>query len=178
MDADVIYGFKRITLDNLLKGDITAAFAGPTEGEWISLLARPQLADSTPEEVRRLFELARGTMIYGWFYYPLLTLGYAECTRVLEAAARHAARMVGLEPTGKEKSLRYREIVDKLHMKGLIAPDQLARWHLGREVRNIFAHPAAPTILTPGLASDALREAANDINTLFSRMTRSLDTDD
>jgi hypothetical protein len=47
-----------------------------------------------PEPIRELFDVARGAMIYGWFFYPLFRLGEDQLHRVVEAAvvARYTRR--------------------------------------------------------------------------------------
>lgn len=99
MDDEILFGAKRITPTNLLMPDISRLHASD-EAVWISYFASPKLDDAVPKPVQRLFELARGAMVYGWLYYPLLTAGYIECTKVLEAAARHAAAEVGSRQAG------------------------------------------------------------------------------
>lgn len=162
-DEETILGSKRITAANFTAPDIARTF-----GDWIAMFSEHQLASNIPEPVRRLFELARGTMTYGWLYYPLLTLGYAECTRVLEAGARRAAALAGLAPSPEKQRATYEKIIDLLHQKGHIANEALERWNVGRQIRNSFAHPTTPTILLPSYASSKLRVTAEQLNELFS----------
>jgi hypothetical protein len=39
--------------------------------EWLSLFLDPTLSKSVPENVRTLFEVARGSLAYGYFFNPL-----------------------------------------------------------------------------------------------------------
>jgi hypothetical protein len=38
---------------------------------WLRLIFEPNLGCEVPDDVRALFEVARATMLYGYFYYPL-----------------------------------------------------------------------------------------------------------
>jgi hypothetical protein len=166
-DQDVVLGFKRITACNLTTQDITRLFGNHSEAEWIQNFNGPQLASIVPEPVRRLFELARGAMIYGRFYYPLLTIGYAECGRTLEAGARHAAHVAGLAPEPEKQRFSYDEILKRLTKAGGLTASEREHWNVGRELRNAFAHPVTSTIFLPGDASAKLRLTAASLNSLF-----------
>jgi hypothetical protein len=172
-DSDVVLGFKRITAENITSLDITRLFGKYSDAEWIDLFNGPLLLDVVPEPVQRMFELARGTMIYGRYYYPLLTLGYAECTRTLEAGARHAAHLGGLAPEPHAQvKLTYEKIIGKLHEAELISATTLERWSTGRLLRNSFSHQTTPTILPPSDASAKLRGTGQQLNQLFMHMRK------
>lgn len=167
-DGELLFGAKRITAANMMQPDVSRLFGARTEAEWIALFADQKLADYVPEPIQKLFELARGTMTYAWLYYPLLALGYIECTKTLEAAARHAAAAAGTPKAldGKEKS--YADVIKQLHTKRLLDDAAMKRWTLGRELRNAFAHPTDSAILPPSYASEKLRMTADRINQLFA----------
>lgn len=163
-DDDIVLGYKRITAANIIEPDISRFFGNLGEARWIELFHEPQLLDVVPAHVRGMFEHARGAMIYGWYYYPLLTVGYAECARTIEAGARNASKLLWPDQTPK----RYAAIIEDLHSGGWIKKDEVDRWHIGRQIRNSFAHPTGPTILPPGHASSKLRGCAEQLNALFA----------
>jgi hypothetical protein len=79
-------GFKALTLDNWREPDPTSGqFVRPSEivgavamdgADWARAILNKQLDERTvPLEVVRAFEVARGCMLYGWFFYPLYRLG-------------------------------------------------------------------------------------------------------
>lgn len=169
-DADILMGSKRITPKNFGASDVSRAF-GFTEVGWIAWFDEVQLDTMVPEPVRRLFELARGTMIYGWFYYPLLSFGTEECTRCLEAGARHAAAIAKLCPEPeKQAKIAFYSIIEKLVNANLIDQAEFRRWDTGRELRNAAAHPTTPTILAPSDARATLALIADQLNSLFKRL--------
>jgi hypothetical protein len=163
-DEDIVLGYKRITTANITSPDVSRFFGNLGEARWIELFNEPQLVDLVPEHVRGMFEHARGAMIYGWYYYPLLTVGYAECARTIEAGARNASMLLWPDRTPK----RYAEMIKDLHGGGWIGDSDADRWQLGRQIRNSFAHPSGPTILPPGQASAKLRGCAEQLNALFT----------
>ena len=87
------FGFKRLGVGNWLTVD--PAWAGvvmsgsrpdPSEG-WVHDLSQTTLTTQAPLTIRKLFETARGTLVYSLMFYPLLALGAEQLFRVLEASA-------------------------------------------------------------------------------------------
>src|SRR5205823_2457300 len=83
----LLYGLKKITLQNWQTPDIPRTF-NITGEQWVQRVLEPKLSANVPEEVEKLFEVARGSMIYGWFYYALMTLAAEQLFRVCELAAK------------------------------------------------------------------------------------------
>ncbi len=75
------HGFKRITAANWQEPDVRQMFPLMTHEVWLEVHLRPKLNTKIPEEVSALFEVARGAMIYGWFFYPLIALVDRFCER-------------------------------------------------------------------------------------------------
>lgn len=73
--SETHFGFKRITAENWQEPDVPRLFGLTTPNAWIEAHLQPQLSPNVPQEIASLFEVARGAMIYGWFFYPLITLG-------------------------------------------------------------------------------------------------------
>jgi hypothetical protein len=92
-------GFKELSIANWLEADkpstvwVTMLANGkivPTTGEvWLHQLLEPQLVDAVPIEIHQLFEVARGALAYGYFFYPLYTLAGEQLYRVVEAAVSY-----------------------------------------------------------------------------------------
>ena len=85
------FGFKRLTQGNWLTPDpVWKHFAhSPTTDPataWMQEILRHDLAPTVPVAIRKLFEVARGSLAYGYLFYPLLTLGTEQIFRVLEGA--------------------------------------------------------------------------------------------
>jgi hypothetical protein len=82
------FGFKRLSLENWLTVDpVWDAFGKSEPSEWVHDLLKVNLDPVVPLAIRRLFETARGTLVYSLMFYPLLTIGTEQLFRVLEAAA-------------------------------------------------------------------------------------------
>src|SRR5687767_6606690 len=97
MGTDTIqHGFKKITIENWLTPDVPIIFPGITAELWIPEVLKPQLNASVPEQIQALFECARAMFIYGYLFYPLLTLAGQQCQRVTEAAVAAKCLALGL----------------------------------------------------------------------------------
>ena len=165
-------GFKHITSENWQKPDMPRYFPQMTKEIWIQDHLRPHLHASVPREVQGLFEAARGIMIYGWFFYPMVTLGFEQCFRALEAAAHHCCKKHGIpiettDDKGKKRPVKYADQIKRLVEKNIISVDEESRWKGARLLRNHVAHPKAQMILSPGMTVSSLTQVAEDINRLF-----------
>jgi hypothetical protein len=74
-----VFGFKRLSLDNWLTVDPTwagiamsSSLPNPSEA-WVFDLVQSELSPAVPVNIRRLFQIARGTLVYSLMFYPLLT---------------------------------------------------------------------------------------------------------
>ena len=166
------FGFKRITPENWLQPDpVMRAFVklaphGPesiTSDELLQYILEPRLSESVPREVRALFEVARGAMCYGYFFYPLYTLAYEQLFRVAETAVTLKCKSLSAP-----KSLRnFAQKVDYLIAKSAIPESEKVRWQGIRGLRNIASHPEDQSIVAPGYALHSLCQIATIINRLF-----------
>ncbi len=53
---------------------------------WLDLILKPKLSDNVPLELHSIFETARGCMVYGYFYYPLFSIGNEQLYKLIDAA--------------------------------------------------------------------------------------------
>ena len=98
-------GFKEISSANWLVADkastvfvklLTSGNIESITGEdWLQLILKPQLIDTVPIEIHQLFEVARGALAYGYFFYPLYTLAAEQLYRVVEAAVSYKYNSLG-----------------------------------------------------------------------------------
>ena len=169
----VDYGFKRITMANWNETDDIIQFPSPVRDEtWVKACLKPETNSAVPKKITAMFEVARGSMIYGWFFYPLITLAAEQCHRVLEAGARTRCEQLGL-PTKipkKKGGLRdaiFSELIKSLAKHGAIFQRDLPRWGATRHLRNSASHPSRQTILSPGMAISCLESSVELLNQLF-----------
>jgi hypothetical protein len=169
---------KQLTKENWLEVDPIVAsglFVRPsmtdqtivpvTPEDHVERILIPQLAPSVPPQIRDLYEVARGAMLYGTRFYPLFTLGLEQVARVAEAAAMAKATLVGI-PLGRRTT--FSRVLDDLLTKDILTKKEHAEWSLIRELRNIASHPSQQTILPPGEATHILRSFTATMNRLFS----------
>ncbi len=124
----------------------------------------PELLESVPAEVQALFEVARGAMAYGYFFYPLYTLAAQQLFRVAEAAVAYKCEALRVPKSERTFKKKIRWLVDH----GTIPEPELNRWQACRELRNVASHPDSQSILTPGNAIGILEGIAEQISSIFS----------
>jgi hypothetical protein len=148
---------------------MTAVAKNPEQ--WVSFFSRPVLSDAVPESIASLLEVARGAMIYGLLFYPLVTLGAEQCYRVLETGIRLKCAQLGL-PTkkvlkdGGEKETGFNQNLNALQASGHALQPTRAQWDAVRKLRNSASHPSRQMILDPQ-AQGQLELAVEFLNKLF-----------
>ena len=168
------YGFKRVFWENLLEHDEHPMYRSRLKGErWVQACLKPQLDPRIPEEVAFLFEVARGSMVYGMFFLPLASLATEQGFRVLEAGARLRCKQLGLleKKSGKAKVLpdeSFADLVSKLRKAGRITHTDLDIWKSMVFLRNRFSHHTSQTIRSRQDAIGQLAYIAKLLNRLFS----------
>src|SRR5215218_7257043 len=148
-------GIKTLTTENWLQPDPTSTIfvrlshadgsVSPMSGEdWMAQFLAPSLNDNVPEEVRRLFEVARGALAYGYFFYPLYTLAGEQLYRVAEAAVSEKCALLGAP-----KKSSFQDKIKFLVDKNLIPDEEFIRWDAFRQLRNMSSHPRQQNIIPP-----------------------------
>lgn len=131
--------------------------------EWVESILKAQLDERTvPSEICKLFEVARSSMLYGYFFYPLFTLAYEQLLRVAEASISEKCNQIG----GK-KIKGFKGKLDYLWKIRILSDDEFHRWNLFRELRNAASHPEQQTILPPGVTLRFISDISESINALY-----------
>ena len=170
--------FKRLTVDNFQQPDSTlsvfvrmsaqdGSIRTLSGGDWAQEILTVELSEQVPLEVRRLFAVARGALVYGYFFYPLYTLGAEQLFRVGESAVSHKCRALGMSKR-KLKEKGFEGQLEHLVTEGIIPSSAQQRWDALRKLRNLTSHPENQSILPPGIAIGELRRIAADIDRLFT----------
>jgi Domain of unknown function (DUF4145) len=167
------FGCKRLTLENWLRVDpawsgvvMSCSRSDPSEA-WVHDLIQTELDPAVPLPIRKLFEIARGTLVYSLMFYPLLTLGTEQMFRVFDAAVSAKCK----EMKAPSKVRRFAEKIKWLGERAVISPEQQSRWNAIRHLRNEASHPADQSILPPGEALNVIDIAVELINPLFAALT-------
>ena len=169
---EIMSEHKSITLQNLTVRDAPdMLFPGGAEA-WIDVFEREKLSDQVPLKIVGLFDVAKGTMIYGWFYYPLLTVGTEQCFRIVESAVRIKCEEIGiktkrLSKKGEALPVSFSRLQETLFSRGILDHKERDRWGALRDLRNMASHPESQSIMTPAMAVDMLRIAVGQVNELF-----------
>jgi hypothetical protein len=172
--SDDLDGQKAITPDNFAQPDSRILYFFSDRENWLKRCHSSVVVPQVPENVAALLRTARGTISYAWFYYPLLTLGAEQCTRCLEAAARECCKNVGIvventDKKGKLRPVHFGNLLAALIDRGLLTNEDAGRWDVGRDLRNMAAHPGDQMIFTPGQALGLLDTTIELINRLFAK---------
>jgi hypothetical protein len=175
---DKHFGFKKITNANWQQFDedtklwceITAA--AKTNEDWIKFFSCPTLDPKIPEEIAKLLEVARGAMIYGWYFKPLLTLGAEQCWRILETGVRIRCQQAGISTkiaakNGKEKDTYFDTNIKALIKNKIISKTDGDRWQAARNLRNEVSHLKQQLNFQPGSAQSDLDSVIHCLNDLF-----------
>lgn len=169
--------FKRLDLTNWLERDPvhdafgefnihTGARRPMTAERWAEHILSVHLAPDVPQPVRELWEIARGVLLYGWFFYPLYALGDEQLHRVADTAVLFAYRDRG-GPEGPKGPPSFHGRLSWLFAHGHIAQRLEPRWSAIRELRNLGSHATAVHISMPMDALRTMSILAEAIDALF-----------
>lgn len=138
---------------------------------WAEHFLRVELSAEVPSDVRDMWTIARGILLYGWYFYPLYALGDAELHRVADAAVLHRYQQANGPPdprTGSAPSLRSR--LEWLIARGIIRKESAPRWDAIRELRNEGSHADFAHLAMPMDALRSLEILATEIDALFQQI--------
>lgn len=167
-------GFKKLTLENWLEPDDTLQAFGRlspitgqvhpiTADDLASTFLAINLESQVPEDIVAMFEVARGALLYGYFYYPLYALGQDQLWRVCEAALADRFKQLG-GPNGRK---RFAERIEWMSDTHYFSDEQKVWWTAVKDLRNSVSHPAFQTLIAPLQLPGDLRRIAHAIDCLF-----------
>jgi hypothetical protein len=135
--------------------------------DWARAFLKLKLGAEVPENVRDLFEVARGACLYGWFFYPLYQIGEDQLFRVVDAAVAAKCDRDGGPGSSASFAARIKWLLDR----GVIREQDQVRWDALRNLRNIASHPEMQMIHAPGSVLMSFQRAARLITALFEQTT-------
>ena len=166
--------FKQISFQNWLQPDMTVTrfkkigsngqFHTITPEDYVQAALTPKLVAAVPEDIQALFEVARGAILYGYFFYPLYALAKEQLFRIAEAALKQRCKELQM-PT--ELKSGFAQCIKCLAQRGTVSRAEATRWHNIRQLRNAASHPTYQMICTRADALATLAYVAQDINRLF-----------
>lgn len=159
------HGFKEITPENWDAPDLPQYIMPIEAKDWVALVLKPRLSPSAPERVHALFETARAAFVYSWKFYPFLSLGAEQCSRVLEAGMAAKCDQLGTH-IPKHAGFKYK--LNALIEANAISAGDATGWDSCRKTRNMASHPTSQNILPPALALSILHDTADRLTQLFT----------
>ena len=166
-------GIKILTLENWMNPDPLMGnlvmtnnknFSIMSVEDWAVSILEPKLAETVPIEILKLFEVARGSMLYGYFFYPLFTLTFEQLLRVAEAAISEKCRQIGADKSANT----FKKRVSYLREANILSEEENTQWGALRNLRNIASHSDQQTILPPGVILEFVFNISSLINRLFA----------
>jgi hypothetical protein len=164
---------KKLTFENWIEPDSLmsmfeieesdGSFRIKTAKEWFDDIYEIKLSDKVPDEIHDLFEVARGTMTYGYFYYPIYTFAEEQFSRIVDAAISLRCQSMNM-PTSIETLF---DKIDWLSKELEFTEEEISRMTSYRKLRNSWSHPKKQTLLGPGPAISSMVTTAKVINHLF-----------
>jgi hypothetical protein len=139
------------------------SYRDKTSSEWFADIYKIKLSNKVPDEIHDLFEVTRGTMTYGFFYYPIYTVSVEQFSRILEAAI--SLKCQSLNMPASKKTLEKK--IDWLSGILEFTDDELSRLTSLRELRNSWSHSKRQNLTMPGQAISFMNITAKVINQLF-----------
>lgn len=175
--TDHRHGIKVLTESNFLEPEMGALMfspwglstVGPAPATKAQIRSRVKqftsvtLHGGVPEQLWRMFEVAKGAMVFGIFFYPLYTLGGDHLYRVFEYVVKLQYEQLRGEKLSADLRSQVRWLIDNDHFPGP-APES---WMATYELRNIISHPKMQSIDTPNGASRTLHRMKNLIEHFY-----------
>lgn len=172
-------GFKHLTVDNWLEPDKAANAFGEinlatgerreaSAARWAERFLAVELSPQVPDAIRDMWVVARGVLLYAWFFYPLYALGDDQLHRVADAAVllRYQQADGPLDGrSGEWPALKPR--LDWLIARGIINKGVEQQWDAIRNLRNYGSHATYARIEMPIDALRSLDILADEINALY-----------
>lgn len=149
----------------LMKLNLSKGTAETMTGEdWVEVFSKPQLSENVQENVRELFEVARGSLAYGYFFYPLATMACEQLFRVTETVITEKCKAINA-PKGRTKDFKDR--IQYLFDNGIISNKESETLHSFRKMRNKASHPERQVKYSIAILFMFLESIADLTNKLF-----------
>jgi len=122
------------------------------------------LSSKIPEEIKRVFNGAKDSYLFGYFRYYFFTISNHYALLSLESALRNRYNQLFGKP---KKFLSLNEVIKKLADKEVIKKEDRFIYDISRELRNSFSHLTSPPVIVPAMALSTLEKVKENIEKLF-----------
>lgn len=118
---------------------------------------------SVPADVRKMFDLLKGGMIYGFYYRPLFSLLGDQVYFIADAALHHKCKELKID----DKGWNFKKRIAVLKKVGTIHTDEGVLWDAMLELRDSVAHQTHRPLNWPPNEVAQLETVADDVSRLF-----------
>jgi len=168
---------KKITKENWLKPDFASTiwvckkkgdtdWHGITNEDRIEEISECSLSEKAPLEMRKLFEVAKALLVYGFLFYPFYNLAFEQLSRLIEEVVSSICKRERFS-RNKLKELSFSEKINWLIQSGLIDEKHKGRWMFFWSIRNKACHLKKQRIVPPSMAIDIFHKITDDLNALI-----------
>lgn len=135
---------------------------------WVTNFLSFELDTDLPSYLIEMFDRAQACIVYGCYYYPLLSLGSEELFRFQESALREAAKESGASKAIQSTS--YVKLIDWAWRNGLLNECERDHWHAARTLRNSASHKVGTILVGPNDAVSTLQTTVKLTRALFMQV--------
>lgn len=160
-----------LTMYNHLQIDERMQFWSPlglgaqnfTPQSYVTIILSYELIDSTPAEVRDMFDRVKATMSYGIYHYPIFTVAQDATYQMMEAALYHFCTSHGLSL----KKPTFEKLIQYCKKNKLFNEEREGFWRAIQSLRNMTSHKRTTKTSGPNDALSSLQNAKEEIDALF-----------
>jgi hypothetical protein len=145
-DAMAELGMKDVNLDNMLEPDSVIKKEYELDAElWTESVLEIALDERVPADVRRHYVACQHSMVYGYLFYPIMTLAAGQLYRVLEATVELRCH----QSEENVEGLDLNEKIGRLIETGEIPEGSAFIWQTVGELRDFVSYPGGDNISPP-----------------------------
>lgn len=138
-----------------------------TGDDWAERILAVELDGGVPNEVQDLWAVGRSVLLYGWFSYPLYTVGDEQMHRVADSAVHHRYLELGGPLSANAAVPSFYRRLKWLFAAEQIPAEREQQWTAVRELRNAGSHSEMQSLRMPLDALTSLKILAQLINGLW-----------
>lgn len=98
---------------------------------------------NVPEQIVKDYKIVERLICYSYYHYPLIDEAFSKATRIFEGAIKLRLDQIGIPKSKEFESLKV--LIEKF--EPYTSTSLIREWDRAREIRNLFAHKEAGTLM-------------------------------